>query len=90
MADVATIGLLQAQVISHRELLAGQLQHALQSRILIEQAKGVLAERLQVDMGTAFQTLRQYSRNNRLHLSKVSEDVIDGTIDMTALTASRA
>ncbi|MFJ8962352.1 GAF and ANTAR domain-containing protein [Lentzea sp. NPDC102401] len=89
MADVATIGLLQAQYISHRELLAGQLQHALQSRILIEQAKGVLAERLQVDMGTAFQTLRQYSRSNRLHLSKVSEDVIDGTIDMTAPTASR-
>ncbi|MFJ5986226.1 GAF and ANTAR domain-containing protein [Lentzea sp. NPDC092896] len=90
MADIATIGLLQAQVISHRELLAGQLQHALQSRVLIEQAKGVLAERLQIDIGEAFHTLRQHARNNRLHLSKVAEDVIAGTIDMTALTASRS
>ncbi|SFR27952.1 GAF domain-containing protein [Lentzea waywayandensis] len=90
MADVATIGLLQAQVISHRDLLADQLQHALHSRVLIEQAKGVLAERLQVDMSAAFHTLRQYSRNNRLHLSKVAEDVIAGTIDMTALTSARS
>ena len=90
MADVATIGLLQAQVISHRELLAEQLRHALQTRVLIEQAKGVLAERMQVDISAAFHTLRQYSRNNRIHMSKVAEDVVAGTIDMTALTASRS
>lgn len=87
MADVATIGLLQAQIISHRELLAGQLQNALQSRVLIEQAKGVLAERLQIDMSEAFRTLRQCSRSHRLHLSKVAEDVIAGAIDMIELTA---
>jgi hypothetical protein len=87
MADVATIGLLQAQIISHRELLAGQLQHALQSRVLIEQAKGVLAERLQIDMSTAFETLRQYARSHRDYLSNVAENVIAGTIDMAALTA---
>ncbi|MFJ5986194.1 ANTAR domain-containing protein [Lentzea sp. NPDC092896] len=87
MADVATIGLLQAQIISHRELLAGQLQHALQSRVLIEQAKGVLAERLQIDMSTAFETLRRYARGHNRYLSRVAEDVIDGTIDMAALAA---
>ncbi|MFI6096418.1 GAF and ANTAR domain-containing protein [Lentzea sp. NPDC051213] len=88
MADVATIGLLQAQIISHRELLAGQLQNALQSRVLIEQAKGVLAERLQIDMGRAFETLRQYSRSNNKHLSSVAEGVIAGTIELTALAAA--
>jgi transcriptional regulator with GAF, ATPase, and Fis domain len=90
MADVATIGLLQAQVISHRDLLAGQLQNALQSRVLIEQAKGVLAERLQIDMSLAFETLRRYSRSHNLYLSKVAEGVIAGEIDMTTLVATEA
>jgi hypothetical protein len=82
MADVATIGLLQAQIITDRELLAGQLQNALQSRVLIEQAKGVLAERMQIDMGQAFTALRRYSRNNNQHLSVVAGAVIAGAIDM--------
>ncbi len=90
MADVATIGLLQAQVISHRELLAGQLQKALQSRVLIEQAKGVLAERLQIDMSLAFETLRRYSRSHNMHLSNAAEGVIAGAIDMTSLKTTRA
>ncbi|HEX7309414.1 GAF and ANTAR domain-containing protein [Lentzea sp.] len=84
MADVATIGLLQAQVISGRELLAEQLRHALRSRVLIEQAKGVLAERLQVEMGEAFDLLRHHARSNRLHLSLVAQDVVDGTTELTA------
>jgi hypothetical protein len=88
MADVASIGLLQAQGISRRELLAGQLQNALQSRVLIEQAKGVLAERLQIDMSRAFETLRSYSRSHNEYLSKVAEGVISGTIDITALAAT--
>ncbi|USX54048.1 GAF and ANTAR domain-containing protein [Lentzea sp. HUAS12] len=90
MADVATIGLLQSQIISGRELLAEQLRHALRSRVLIEQAKGVLAERLQVDMGEAFDLLRHHARSNRLHLSLVAQDVVDGTIDTTVLTAGRS
>ncbi|KOV84518.1 GAF and ANTAR domain-containing protein [Nocardia sp. NRRL S-836] len=89
MADVATIGLLQAQVISHRELLAGQLQNALQSRVLVEQAKGVLAERLQIGMSGAFERLRRYSRSHGEHLSRVAEGVIAGSIDITALAAIR-
>ncbi|RAS65925.1 GAF domain-containing protein [Lentzea atacamensis] len=90
MADVATIGLLQAQVISRRELLAVQLQNALQSRVLIEQAKGVLAERLQLDMSRAFETMRRYSRSHNLYLSKVAEGVIAGEVDLTALAAREA
>lgn len=90
MADVATIGLLQAQIISHRDLVTGQLQNALQSRVLIEQAKGVLAERLHIDMGQAFESLRRYSRNHHLYLSKVAEGVIAGAIDVTALALTDA
>jgi hypothetical protein len=78
MADVATIGLLQARVISHGELLAEQLQHALHGRVLIEQAKGVLAERLQIEMSEAFEMLRGYARHRNLFISAVAESVIAG------------
>jgi transcriptional regulator with GAF, ATPase, and Fis domain len=88
MADVATIGLLQARAISHSELLADQLQHALNGRVLIEQAKGVLAERLQVDMAEAFETLRRYSRNHNMFVSTVAEGVISGTVNMAMLTGT--
>jgi AmiR/NasT family two-component response regulator len=64
------------------------LQNALQSRVLIEQAKGVLAERLQIDTSRAFETLRRYSRSHNEHLSKVAEGVISGTVDITALAAT--
>jgi GAF domain-containing protein len=84
MADVATIGLLQAKLLNQQELLAEQLQGALQSRVLVEQAKGVLAERLQIGMGRAFETLRRYSRSHNQNLSKVAESVIAGTVDVTA------
>jgi hypothetical protein len=86
MADVATIGLLQARVISHGELLAEQLQYALHGRVLIEQAKGVLAERLQIDMGEAFEILRSYARKRNMFISKLSELVIAGELTMSTLT----
>src|SRR5205814_6484469 len=57
-ADIATIGLLQARTIRHREALVEQLQTALNTRILIEQAKGVLAERRHLGMDDAFTMLR--------------------------------
>ncbi len=88
MADVATIGLLQARAISHSELLADQLQHALNGRVLIEQAKGVLAERLRIDMGEAFEILRRYSRNHNMFVSTVAEAVIGGTVNMAMLTGT--
>jgi len=87
MADVATIGLLQARTISHGELLAEQLQHALHSRVLIEQAKGVLAERLQIDMSQAFETLRRHSRNHNIFISTVAEQVLQGVITMADLAS---
>jgi GAF domain-containing protein len=79
LADVATIGLLQQRAIHRRDLLSGQLQTALNSRILIEQAKGVLAERLHLDVADAFAALRSVARRNNRRLSELAQAIVDGT-----------
>jgi transcriptional regulator with GAF, ATPase, and Fis domain len=80
MADVATIGLLQERVIRKQGVLVEQLQTALNNRIVIEQAKGVLAERRHISTDAAFDRLRSYSRNHRLLLSEVARDVVSGAL----------
>lgn len=80
LADVATIGLLQERAARHHGLLVEQLQTALNSRVVIEQAKGVLAERLYLSMDDAFARLRDYARTNNLLLSKAAYGVVSGTI----------
>ncbi|WP_262286223.1 GAF and ANTAR domain-containing protein [Micromonospora sp. MA102] len=79
LADVATIGLLQQRAIHRRDILTEQLQTALTSRVLIEQAKGVLAERLQVDVGEAFALLRDGARCRNRRLSELSRAIVDGS-----------
>jgi transcriptional regulator with GAF, ATPase, and Fis domain len=79
MADVATIGLLQARAIRDRQTLAEQLQTALNSRILIEQAKGVIAERRRLDMDQSFTLLRGTARASNRRLSELARAVVDGT-----------
>lgn len=76
-ADIATIAILQERLVKEREVLASQLQTALDSRVVIEQAKGVLAERLGFDMDTAFSTLRDAARRANRRLSDVARDVVD-------------
>ncbi|GAA3003511.1 GAF and ANTAR domain-containing protein [Actinokineospora diospyrosa] len=76
LVDVATIGLLQARAIRDHELLSEQLQEALTSRVTIEQAKGVLAERLGVDMGVAFDVLRGHARDHNIKLSELAMFVV--------------
>jgi GAF domain-containing protein len=88
LSDVATIGLLQERTVRHGEIVAEQLQGALNSRILIEQAKGVLAERAGIDVDAAFAVLRGYARRNGLHLRAVAAGVIDGSLDLTAAPAN--
>ena len=75
-ADIATIAILQERLVRDREVLATQLQTALDSRVVIEQAKGVLAERLGFDMDTAFSTLRDAARRANRRLSDVARDVV--------------
>jgi GAF domain-containing protein len=79
LADVATIGLLQQRAIHRRDVLTEQLQTALNSRILIEQAKGVLAERLHLDMADAFTLLRSGARSRNRHLSDLAQAIVDGS-----------
>ena len=80
LADIATIGILQQRSIHRASLLAEQLQAALNTRISIEQAKGVLAERGQISMTAAYQQLRTYARNNNLKLTLVAEAVASGNL----------
>jgi transcriptional regulator with GAF, ATPase, and Fis domain len=78
LTDVATIGLLQQRSIHHHEVVAEQLQTALNSRVVIEQAKGLIAERLGIDMTGAFAALRGFARARNLKLSDVARAVIAG------------
>jgi len=85
IADVATIGLLQARAVREAQLLADQLSTALRSRVVIEQAKGVLAERSNVDMDTAFRVLRNYARHHNLRLADVATDVVERRLDLSQI-----
>jgi GAF domain-containing protein len=87
LVDVATIGILQERATREQELVAGQLQVALNSRVIIEQAKGILSERLRMTPGQAFITLRHYSRDNNRPLTQLAGDVISGTASITASAA---
>jgi AmiR/NasT family two-component response regulator len=76
---VATISLLHERSMRHSEILTEQLQTALNSRVVIEQAKGMLAERLGLDMNQAFSLLRDAARSRNLRLSDLSRALVDGT-----------
>lgn len=80
MADVATIGILHERTVRQQGAVVGQLQAALDSRILVEQAKGVLAERLSVSVDDAFALLRGHARSSNSKLRDVAAAVVDGAI----------
>jgi transcriptional regulator with GAF, ATPase, and Fis domain len=88
LADVATISLLHERSMRHSDTLNEQLQAALNSRVVIEQAKGKLAERLGVDMDQAFSLLRDRARTSNRRLSDLAQAFIDGTETLTGLNAS--
>lgn len=90
LADVATIGILQERSIRETNLVSEQLQRALDSRVLIEQAKGVLSETRSIDMNEAFTALRSYARSHNLSLRAVAGNVVDRTLDIFSKEAERS
>ena len=76
LADVATIGILQQRSLHRSWLVAEQLRNALDSRIVIEQAKGVLAEHGKTDMERAFHTMRAYARRTNSKLGVIAEQLV--------------
>ncbi len=84
LADVATIGILHERAIHRGEIITGQLQTALNSRVIIEQATGVLAERSGLDFPDAFTLLRAHARRGRSRLSDVARGVVDGSMTLDA------
>src|ERR1700729_2002223 len=88
MADVATISLLHERGMRHSDTLNEQLQTALNSRVIIEQAKGKVAERLGLDMDRAFSVLRDHARARNLRLSALAQAFIDGSEPLPGLAAS--
>ncbi len=86
MADVATIGLLQQRELDRAHTVEGQLQQALQTRIGIEQAKGIIAERMGIPMDAAFGLLRGFSRNHNRKLHDAAHDIVSGALAADDLT----
>jgi len=80
LADVATIGILQERTIRDASKLREQLQNALSGRVVMEQAKGVVAETANVSIEAAFTLIREYARSNRRPLSLVARQLVNGEI----------
>jgi GAF domain-containing protein len=87
LADAATIAVLQHRALIERRLVNSQLTRALESRVVIEQAKGVLCERSGLTMEQAFDRMRHHARNNNLKLAAVAAGVVDGSVTCLTLAA---
>jgi GAF domain-containing protein len=91
MADIATIGILQARLIHDQSVLTSQLEAALDSRVSIEQAKGVISERRNINVDDAFVLIRRFARNNNRLLSETAAGIVDGSLtDALVTDVSRA
>ena len=87
MADIATIGVLNERAIRDGRIVTAQLQTALESRIAIEQAKGVLAENLGINVDDAFTMLRNHARTHNSKLTETAREIVAGALRPDALAA---
>jgi len=85
-ADLAAVSITQHRTSAEAQRLNEQLSAALTSRVVIEQAKGVISERVGVDLAEAFSRLRAYARNGNHRLTDVAQAAVDGTLDPRAWT----
>jgi hypothetical protein len=86
LADAATIGIVHQRALARQEIVTEQLQTALNSRILIEQAKGFLSHSLDIDVDEAFALMRSYARANNRRLTEVADDVVETRLTLTRST----
>jgi GAF domain-containing protein len=80
MADIATIGILHERVVRDTRDFSAQLEFALESRVAIEQAKGIVAEHNHVSVDKAFEVIRTFTRDHNRLLSETARQIIDGTL----------
>lgn len=88
LADVATIAILQERAIRRAEVVNEQLQAALTSRVIIEQAKGLLAQHAQLPMDHAFEAMRSYARSHNTHLAEVARGLAERTLDPNTIIST--
>ncbi len=89
LADVATIAIMQERLIRRSEVVTEQLQVALNNRVVIEQAKGILAQRFREPMDAAFERLRRYSRSNSKRLAEIARRIAENDLDLNLLADPR-
>ncbi len=90
LTDVATIALLQERIVSDARVVPDQLHRALDTRILIEQAKGMISHTFAIPMDSAFDVIRTYARNNGLAIRTVAERISQRTIEVRSLIPQAA
>jgi hypothetical protein len=88
LAHVASVALVQDKAVADRDIVVEQLQTALSSRVVLEQAKGFLAQRGSLDMDDAFSALRSYARENNLRLTDLARAVVAREIAVELLLDS--
>jgi AmiR/NasT family two-component response regulator len=76
LTDIATISLLQERALREARLVTEQLQTALNNRIVIEQAKGIVAEQAGIDMEAAFELMRTFARSHNGKMADVAQELI--------------
>ncbi|WP_328291399.1 GAF and ANTAR domain-containing protein [Kineococcus sp. NBC_00420] len=86
-ADIATIALLQQQAIDNAEAVSAHLQHALESRVIIEQAKGIIATQQRIPVSDAFTVIRDHARSRNVKLSEVTRAIVAGELTARDLRA---
>jgi GAF domain-containing protein len=85
LADIATIAILQHRAVREAQLVNEQLNNALNTRVVIEQAKGVISEREGLDLESSFLLLRNHARNHNLRLVDVATSITTGTLPASTL-----
>lgn len=90
LADISTIGILHERAIRRSEVVTEQLQTALNDRVIIEQAKGMLAHSGDLEMHEAFDVLRKFCRGASMRLSDVAHKLVSGAMEPTEILGGRS